>query len=960
MNLFGLEDDDLSFEADGVVQKKRSKQPYKEATVRPPTMREARANLGSNGLFSLSDDDLDRPPLDELYPTQAEVIAGVGSNGLTSISSFTGCGGSMTGFAMAGWDDKAAIEFVESARDTLSSNYKSYVLDPVFVMEVAREVAGEMNLDFKVRSVKDEKVQVEDETEVTFNDEESDAGTETVVEAPVDLHASRAVFYWKPKKVKGKKVDIGLDWESTLLSLGGDLSREFRKEVSRRAFERCEKEEGIAIWGDDIRGLDGAELIKHLGIERGDLDCYEGSPPCFPAGTMVLCQDRIRPIEEVEVGHVVLTHKGNWKRVTNTMTRQSDTLILDGGRIEATPDHPFYARRYSNPGNQKNTLESPEWIHAENMEGMFYSVPTAAPSSELPKMPELSQDVDPVAFWRFVGRWLGDGWLRHNVAYDKPNGMVRKRRSGGWSPEPRECLNGCGETSKEMLRKHKVYYAHFCSKKCQNAYNSAERADLGYQGSRGEVFLCSSFDEHDDLWETLTEDIPWGWGAWIQNSIWKYRIANLDLARWLYKHFSKGAANKTIPGWVLGMPQEHREALLRGYLEADGTKNLGEGKEKATTVSRSLAVGIRLLASTLGYSTSWMVDIFKVGDGVGRGYADGREVNVRKQYAVSMNKISDGGDSRYTVLGEDGLRWQKMRGATIDGGQDVTVYDITVEDDHSFVADGYVVHNCKSFSMSGLRESGWGQVLHYSDERNQRTDDLFLEALRVLDDMRPRSFVFENVAGLTMGSAAEDVLKPMMAALAEMGYNAEAREMNASSFDVPQSRPRVIIQGIRNDHYDRDTGLPLYPVWPEISANTYTVRDALDAVERTGANTEEYLQKASLEKYETGKIWRQLPIGSAPENKAYQMVRCHPDMPSPTITATSAGNQPAAGPTHPFECRKFTIPEYRFLFSFPQDYTFTGNVDQQGERMGRSVPPFMMKAIAESLSNTLKNAEIRS
>ena len=170
MNLFGLEDDDLSFEADGVVQKKRSKQPYKEATVRPPTMREARANLGSNGLFSLSDDDLDRPPLDELYPTQAEVIAGVGSNGLTSISSFTGCGGSMTGFAMAGWDDKAAIEFVESARDTLSSNYKSYVLDPVFVMEVAREVAGEMNLDFKVRSVKDEKVQVEDETEVTFND----------------------------------------------------------------------------------------------------------------------------------------------------------------------------------------------------------------------------------------------------------------------------------------------------------------------------------------------------------------------------------------------------------------------------------------------------------------------------------------------------------------------------------------------------------------------------------------------------------------------------------------------------------------------------------------------------------------------------------------------------------------------------------------------------------------------
>ena len=547
MNLFGLKDEDLDVDFDEeVVPRKRSKQPYKEATVRPPTMREARAKLESSGLFSLSNDDLGKPPLDELYPTQAEVVAGVGSNGLTSVSSFTGCGGSMTGFAMAGWEDKASIEFVEAARDTLASNYKSYVLDPVFVMEIAREVASDMDLDFKIRSVKDEKVQATDETEVTFNDEDSDASTETVVEAPVDLHASRAVFYWKPKKVKGKKVDIGLDWESTLLSLGGNLSREFRKEVSRRAFERCEKEEGIAIWGDDIRGLDGSELIKHLGIERGELDCYEGSPPC------------------------------------------------------------------------------------------------------------------------------------------------------------------------------------------------------------------------------------------------------------------------------------------------------------------------------------------------------------------------------------------------------------------------------KSFSMSGLRESGWGQVLHYSDERNQRTDDLFLEALRVLDDMRPRSFVFENVAGLTMGSAAEDVLKPMMAALAEMGYNSEARELNASSFDVPQSRPRVIIQGIRNDHYDKETGLPLYPVWPEVSANTYSVKDALDATERLDANTEEYLKKSSLEKYETGKIWKQLPIGSAPENKAYQMIRCHPDMPAPTITATSAGNQPAAGPTHPFECRKFTIPEYKFLFSFPRDYVFTGNIDQQGERMGRSVPPFMMKAIAGALADNLKNAEIRS
>src|SRR5678815_1035145 len=56
---------------------------------------------------------------------------------------------------------------------------------------------------------------------------------------------------------------------------------------------------------------------------------------------------------------------------------------------------------------------------------------------------------------------------------------------------------------------------------------------------------------------------------------------------------------------------------------------------------------------------------------------------------------------------------------------------------------------CSSFSMQGLREEGWGKTKKYSDSE-QRTDDLFFEYARLLKELQPKTFIAENVKGLTM------------------------------------------------------------------------------------------------------------------------------------------------------------------------------------------------------------------
>ena len=125
---------------------------------------------------------------------------------------------------------------------------------------------------------------------------------------------------------------------------------------------------------------------------------------------------------------------------------------------------------------------------------------------------------------------------------------------------------------------------------------------------------------------------------------------------------------------------------------------------------------------------------------------------------------------------------------------------------------------CQPFSTAGKRHKTWGQVREYGDHR-QRADDLFYEYVRLVDGLRPRTFVAENVSGLVKGSA-KGYFKRILARLKACGYRVRARLCDAQWLGVPQARLRVIFVGVRED-LGRD------PVFPTPLAYRYSVRDAL-------------------------------------------------------------------------------------------------------------------------------------
>jgi DNA (cytosine-5)-methyltransferase 1 len=275
---------------------------------------------------------------------------------------------------------------------------------------------------------------------------------------------------------------------------------------------------------------------------------------------------------------------------------------------------------------------------------------------------------------------------------------------------------------------------------------------------------------------------------------------------------------------------------------------------------------------------------------------------------------------------------------------------------------------CASFSTAGKREAGWGKVKAYSDTR-QRTDDLFFEYARLLKGIRPKVFVAENVSGLVKGKAKGYFLE-ILAALKACGYRVRAKLLDAQWLGVPQTRQRLIFVGVRDD-------LGLDPAFPKPLPYRYSVRDALPWIVRQGDNGSfggERLRdatgpsptigaspntgngrapaslveaEADISRFAIGREWDRLRPGEKSE-KYLNLVRADLAAPCPTI-CQSHGNPSTAGVTHPVERRKFSIAELKRICAFPDDFVLTGSYAQQWERLGRAVPPLMMKAIADAI-----------
>ncbi|ENH5664637.1 DNA cytosine methyltransferase [Pseudomonas aeruginosa] len=297
---------------------------------------------------------------------------------------------------------------------------------------------------------------------------------------------------------------------------------------------------------------------------------------------------------------------------------------------------------------------------------------------------------------------------------------------------------------------------------------------------------------------------------------------------------------------------------------------------------------------------------------------------------------------------------------------------------------------CQGFSTAGSRNA--------TDPRNR----LIFNYLHIVEEVKPRWFIFENVEGLLTSGHGEAV-SSLVREFLKIGYSVRVEKVNLAGYGVPQTRKRVLIIGNRigsvfrfpEEEFSYDSGKakkrsnkPFAPTLLEAisglgeakSQRKHTTEYACssptnlyDALMRESnqsgfvtehfdsTNAEDTHRYSLLKGGQTMKdlpeeLWhesfrrrafRRVKDGTPTEKRGGApsgIKRLHGDLQSLTITGAAYREF-----IHPTLHRPLTIRECARIQSFPDHYEFSGNASSVMQQIGNAVPPIAAAVFAKHL-----------
>lgn len=285
---------------------------------------------------------------------------------------------------------------------------------------------------------------------------------------------------------------------------------------------------------------------------------------------------------------------------------------------------------------------------------------------------------------------------------------------------------------------------------------------------------------------------------------------------------------------------------------------------------------------------------------------------------------------------------------------------------------------CQSFSFIGNR---------INDDRAK----LYNEYNRIINIIRPKAFIFENVVGiLSMKDENENyVIDNIEKSFNENGYRVYKKILNALDFGIPQTRKRVFIVGVRND-------IEKEYVFPNGIINNKRYLKLSQAISDLPIISESHIKNRKRSYYRTTyqkllhdqrkitlhesgfygnrmkQIIEALGLGEGKEDinnkvnlgllpkelyltSGYHNTYARLFWDKPGSTITNSLNRPSSiRCIHPFENRALTTREGARIQSFPDSYIFKGSMTSINKQIGNAVPPILSIFVANSIIDFFK------
>ena len=362
-----------------------------------------------------------------------------------------------------------------------------------------------------------------------------------------------------------------------------------------------------------------------------------GVKGCVNSNALILTYKGLIPVQDIQEGDLVWTHENRWQPVKHVQSFYSDDCwVVDGqGSFENiyTRNHRIYVREdvSSIPGKKKRELgpiarRQVDCFREDRYVPLnAYWVSPMLPSDDSIQIPEIEGlEFSEDLFW-LIGRFLADGY----TTTQKLSSGDRGRGRINFAVHPKD------------------------------------------QSPMFEVFDRLNFHYSVKSRDHSSADIV--------------TFFHTAMVKWLDEQFGKLADGKHLPGWALFMNEGFKKALLKGYLEGDGSFKKDRGVDVASSASKSLIVGMGHIATSLGRSISTGVSEIKVeeirGVKLKNKPKDSWRISIhRNNEKVQTNPFDMPGYASYKI----------KKAEPIEGSH--LVYNIVTED-HSYIADGIIHSN---------------------------------------------------------------------------------------------------------------------------------------------------------------------------------------------------------------------------------------------------------------------------
>lgn len=295
-------------------------------------------------------------------------------------------------------------------------------------------------------------------------------------------------------------------------------------------------------------------------------------------------------------------------------------------------------------------------------------------------------------------------------------------------------------------------------------------------------------------------------------------IYSSDLSEFCEK-FGKGASNKYLPSFIFDLPVDILESFFYGYMCSDGT--FTNGVYKVGSVSKKLIYGMAQIVAKI-FHTPYRIYYIKTPNTT---IIEGRTVNQKDWYQLVFKIKKEKQDKAFF---ENGYVWFPISSIT-NTETDEDVYDITVEDSHSFTANGVIVHNCQDLSVAG-KQLGM-------DEDSGTRSSLLWQVKRLLNEVPnlPDILIMENVVQVHNKKNLKN-WENWVSFLESKGYHNYWQDLEASEYGIPQHRNRCfMVSSLEGINFEFPRPIPLHEVMkdrldPVVDEKFYINNEKADAL----------------------------------------------------------------------------------------------------------------------------------